>query len=532
MKIKLAIPSVVFWSLLVLFFAITQIMYGNYFGPRETIVSIILFMLLYNWRRWIGFLHLGISCVCALMYGLVGLTYGHVDKNAIDALLYTNFDEAFEYATSIPPSVFGWYGGLLLTFACVVLFLKKHSQFLVALDRKRVVVLFVLLVAFSSNTFVKNLIKGNPLNIWDLKSTEVNFVLSFYKALEDSSNGQNKYSIFNRSTDWKAVADEGVATNYVLILGESARRDFFGAYGAPWNNTPWLSSEPGLLFENYISASAGTVPSLSRQLYLNSDTENFNPAYNIVTLAKSAGFQTAWISSQGERGGADSPISIVAKMSDKYNFVADDLNPLNKVLKKTDEDLLEPFKESLALPGKKLIVLHLIGSHPQACRRTNDRYTEFFKSQELSCYIESLKNTDRLAKEVTDALKVRESKYGEKWGLLFTADHGLDFASDQSGWCLKHNDKRQGSYEVPFFITGSGFNKRETIKFYRSGLNFLPLVASWMHISSPYLSPQTCHWLQDEACIDQENVYRFSGEKVRYQELPSYSLQTFMDENP
>ena len=65
------------------------------------------------------------------------------------------------------------------------------------------------------------------------------------------------------------------------------------------------------------------------------------------------------------------------------------------MLKKTDEDLLEPFKESLALPGKKLIVLHLIGSHPQACRRTNDRYTEFFKSQELSCYIESLKNTDQ-----------------------------------------------------------------------------------------------------------------------------------------
>lgn len=129
MKIKLAIPHLVFWSLLVLFFAITQIMYGNYFGPRETIVSIILFTLLYSWRRWIGFLYLGISCVCALMYGMVGLTYGHIDKNAIDALLYTNFDEAFEYGTSIPPSVFGWYAGLLLTFEVWSCFSKNIHSF-------------------------------------------------------------------------------------------------------------------------------------------------------------------------------------------------------------------------------------------------------------------------------------------------------------------------------------------------------------------------------------------------------------------
>lgn len=521
-----------FWGLMAVFFAITQIMCGNYFGPRETIVSIILFTLLYSWKRLVGFVYLGVCFVCALMYGMVGLTYGHIDKNAIDALLYTNFNEAFEYATSIPPSVFGWYGSLILFFSAVVIFLKKHPQFLGDLNRKFLGLLIVLLVVFSGNTFVKNLFKGSPLHITDIKSTEVHFALSAYSALQDSSRGQNKYSIFNRSADWNATADGQAATNYVVILGESARRDFLESYGAPWNNTPWMSNEPGILFENYLSASAGTVPSLSRELYFNSDADNFNPAYNIITLAKSAGYRTVWISSQGERGGADSPISVVAKMSDEYDFVADDLNPLNKVIKKTDEDLLEPFKESLSRSGKKLIVLHLIGSHPQACRRTDDKYTEYFHSKELSCYIESLRNTDHLAKEVTEALKAREAKHGEKWGLLFTSDHGLDFATDQNGWCLKHIDKRQGSYEVPFFIAGSEFKHREIVRSYRSGLDFLPLIASWMHISSPRLPSLPCHWFKDEVCANQETAYRYSGELINYHDLPSYSLQTFMNENP
>ena len=532
MKLKSLRPHLLFWGILASFFAVTQIMYGNYFGPRETIVSAILFTLLYGCRKWLGILFLGISFLFAFVYGLVGLTYGHIDKNAIDALLYTNPGEAFEYASSIPPSVFAWYVCLIVLFVSAIVYLKRHPLFLTNLNRKIVFPMTILLVVLSGSTFIKNLSRGIPLHIWDIKSTELNFSLSVYNAFRASSQGQNKYSIFNRSANWDAVADKNGATNYVIILGESARRDFFGAYGAPWDNTPWLAQEPGLLFRNFISASAGTAPSLSRQLYLRSDAENFNPAYNIVTLAKSAGFKTIWISAQGERGGADSPISVVAKMSDHYDFIADDLNPLNKVIKKTDEDLLKPFTESLAEPGKKLIVLHLMGSHPQACRRTDDRYSEFFHTKELSCYIESLRNTDRLAQTVSNTLKNREKVHGEKWSLLFTSDHGLDFTTDQDGWCLKHMDKRQGSYEVPFFITGSQFQDRQTVNAYRSGLDFLPMTAAWLGISSPKLPISNCNWLKDEVCTNQESIYRYSGEKMNFHDLPRFSLETFIQENP
>ena len=531
MKIKLPFSTLCFWVLLVLFFATTQIMLGNYFGPRETGISIILFILLYRWKKWIGYTFLGVTFSCALLYGFVGLTYGHLDKNAVDALLFTNHEEAWEYASSVPVSVLAWYGALIVFSLGIIGYLRRHPFFLQKTGPGTVMACLALLLALSSSTYLKNLSRGIPSHWWDLKSTEIHFTHSVYSAVRSSSQGQSKYSIFNRHADWQASSEEGINT-YVLILGESARRDFFGAYGAPWTNTPWLSQENGILFQNYLSASAGTAPSLSRQLYLRSEEADFNPAYNLITLAKSAGFHTVWISAQGERGGADSPISVVAKMADKYTFIADNLNPLNKVIKKTDEDLLEPFQEALAHPGKKLIVLHLLGSHPQACRRTDDRYTEFFRSEELSCYIESLRNTDRLAQSVTDALKQEEKLHGRQWRLLFTADHGLDFTTDQNGWCLKHMDKRQGSYEVPMFITGSDYHDRQTVEAFRSGIDFLPFAASWMKITSDKLPDNDCQWLQDSVCRNQDYVFRYSGEKVRFHDLPKFDLNTFIQENP
>jgi len=93
-------------------------------------------------------------------------------------------------------------------------------------------------------------------------------------------------------------------------------------------------------------------------------------------------------------------------------------------------------------------------------------------------------------------------------------------------------DKRQGSYEVPMFITGSDYHDRQTVKAFRSGIDFLPFAASWMKISSEKLPDNPCQWLEDSVCSHQNEVFRYSGEKVRYQDLPKLDLNTFSQENP
>ncbi len=78
---------------------------------------------------------------------------------------------------------------------------------------------------------------------------------------------------------------------YVVVIGESVRRDAMGSFGGHWNNTPFSSQVNGNLFTDYISASGSTQKSLGLTL---NRVVNGEPQYqdNFVTLANRAGFQT------------------------------------------------------------------------------------------------------------------------------------------------------------------------------------------------------------------------------------------------
>lgn len=53
---------------------------------------------------------------------------------------------------------------------------------------------------------------------------------------------------------------------YVVVIGESARRDALGAFGGHWDNTPFASSVNGYIFADYIAASGSTQKSLGLTL--------------------------------------------------------------------------------------------------------------------------------------------------------------------------------------------------------------------------------------------------------------------------
>ncbi len=90
---------------------------------------------------------------------------------------------------------------------------------------------------------------------------------------------------------WHVLAVKPKYHLYVVVIGESARRDALGAFGGHWDNTPFASSVNGYLFNNYIAASGSTQKSLG--LTLNRVVDG-KPQYqdNFVTLANRAGFQT------------------------------------------------------------------------------------------------------------------------------------------------------------------------------------------------------------------------------------------------
>ena len=115
-----------------------------------------------------------------------------------------------------------------------------------------------------------------------------------------------------------------------------------------------------------------------------------------------------------------------------------------------DEALLKMTAQVFATPRTQpqLIVLHLMGSHPQACDRTGGKYAEFVQSKETSCYLYTMTQTDDLLSKLYDQLR----NTGDSFSMVYFSDHGLAFKErGKEVQYLAHDDKFQQNFQVPFY---------------------------------------------------------------------------------
>ena len=494
---------------------------------RESLSSVLIALLLFSFlgkRVVVGYL--GLIFAVAFLYGIVGRTYGLPDQNAIVAFLYTDSDEAMEYFLRVPPSVYLEYFVFVLLFAlsCYLLFKIKLDYF------KRPWIkggLFCLLVMFSSSTGVRYVLSGHEVGLRDIRLTEVTLPAYIYDGFAKITEDDKERSILNRAVSWKlSEKEKGPQCDLcVLVIGESARRDFMGAYGAPWDNTPWMSTAPGKLFMNAISSANATAPSLSVSLYSYHPDGRSPFGDNVVTLAKKAGYFTGWYSNQGRTSEHDSPISQVASYADEAVFIRESLP--KSIDGYSDFDLVD-FVDRAALREKKVfLVLHLMGSHASACLRTNGKYDDFFVSKELSCYIKSIHNTDLLLQKISQILKNRA--VGRSWGLMYTSDHSVGLVKGVDGWAVGHGVGYQDAYKVPLFVTGSEYTKHQLVSAQRSARFLTYMVGDWLGVEAVGKNASvSCDWFSDVVCEEQNRVRIGYGEFIPIESLKSYSLGDFI----
>ena len=163
-----------------------------------------------------------------------------------------------------------------------------------------------------------------------------------------------------------------------------------------------------------------------------------------------------------------------------------------------DDELLPQITAAIKAPqAKKLIIIYLIGSHPRSCVRTDNHYDIFYKSEEISCYIQSIKNTDHLLATIHQPLTDSQSK----WTMMYFSYHCLGFVNKNNPSDLKltHNDQYRQAFEVPLFISAYNANKRQHITALRSGLNFLSLFSEWSGIDDPSID-HSCHMISNDIC--------------------------------
>ncbi len=514
MTIKSTLKNLIATAGLFLFFSLLHLCFGYEYKFIYVLSAAALFVFCLSLSKILYIALIVIYWLAGLIYGAVGLNYGYPDVNAIGSLMYTDNNESLEYIAGLPVKTYLYLGVMTVSavVACLLSTPKKRSW------RLTLFIIFFISAFWSSS---KDYIQGKSEGITSVFKSglpEIRFFRDSYNSYAQIRKDNLRYAkVIETSDHWDPVVHDTGYDTYILVIGESVRKDFMQAFGfTHYPNTPWMSNRNGIFFDNYISAAGSTTLSLTNALAVR-EGNIINLNDNVVALANKAGFHTYWISNQHLKGIYDSPVGIMGKKAGFAHFVAP-----NRSDKGGPDEMLLPFvRDALAeSSGKQLIVVHLNGSHPQPCSRLTENFDKFIGSRNISCYVKSIENTDKLLSDIAQMA----GKDNRRWTMAYFSDHGLMFVDKGTeNTNVTHGDSVKPNFQVPFFITAYDAQSQTRINHFRSGLSMLPLLSQWLGIEDKKLD-KTCDWLKDTQCAGQDKVVNFKNELQDFSKLPDDDL--------
>ncbi|MCV8394893.1 phosphoethanolamine transferase [Escherichia coli] len=426
----------------------------------------------------------------------------------------TTFNDGFAISVlqSDPDEVvkmLGMYIPYLCAFAFLsLLFLAVIIKYDVSLSTKKVTGILLLIVIsgslFSACQFAykdaKNKKAFSPYILASRFATYTPFFNLNYFALAAKEH-QRLLSIANTVPYFQlSVRDTGIDT-YVLIVGESVRVDNMSLYGYTRSTTPQVEAQRKQikLFNQAISGAPYTalsVPlSLTADSVLSHDIHNYPD--NIINMANQAGFQTFWLSSQSAFRQNGTAVTSIAMRAMETVYV-----------RGFDELLLPHLSQALQqnTQQKKLIVLHLNGSHEPACSAYPQSSAVFQPQDDQdACYDNSIHYTDSLLGQVFELLKDRRAS------VMYFADHGLERdPTKKNVYFHGGREASQQAYHVPMFIwyspvLGDGVDRTTENNIFSTAYNNY-LINAWMGVTKPE-QPQTleeviAHYKGDSRVVD------------------------------
>ncbi len=421
-----------------------------------------------RWTFW------GIVAPLALIttvYSLIGREYGVPSYQYLASLFATNASEATEFL-----SLISWktWGLTLLLPVVVSVFYRLFLRSGMRPCRNKTLVLATvlwLIVVAKPTEFVDHVREA-------LRDTRQDQLL----LAEQGENGWMLGGVKSVKNQYK---------NYVLVLGESARRDYFHVYGYPVENTPFLQSVNGTVVEGLTAAGTNTVASL-RLMLTQGDPLKRVPNYSrtVVGLAQAGGYATYWFSNQGAAGPFDTPVAAIAMQAEKQLFLKTGGYEQGR---STDDLLLLPLRKALRDGEKRprFIVLHTMGSHPDICSRVAHwpaKTKTDARHQIIACYSDSIAQADHFLQEVRDRLLAHEKKTGESFSMIYISDHGLSL-SEWDGR-LSMDNRSAGKYhcDIPLVRINSDDRVHRQVKSTKSGFYFTDGIGRWLGLTGSDLS--------------------------------------------
>lgn len=430
------------------------------------------------------------------IYGPVGFMYGKPSYQFIISFYATSFSEASEFLSqfSVPYLIKSFS---IPVFAFLAYLVSRKEKLRPWRNKTYVFIVAVILI-----------LCGRPTPFFDTLKT------SFMQVESENKELQNLMA----KNSWDSVETDAGDKDYILVIGESVRRDYLSSYGYPIFNTPFLSSsKQATIVEGLISPSHYTAGSLRLMLtYPDKIDQEWEPRYglNIIGLAKKAGFRTVWFSNQGYSG-IDTPVTAIAKNADHTIFVTGGAYTASTA---SDFVLLPMLKSELSrkIKGPRLIVLHTIGSHFWSCKRIVDMpyvYTTSDNSyEELACYVSSIRKADQFLERVTEILNNHTKKNRRSFSLIWFSDHGQTQIVEEGKHGMRHREKAKSNFEVPLVKIDSKTIKQERIKSFKSGLRFTCGLAGWMNIKAANLP--SCDLFDGKDDSDTDTIKRLLKTEV------------------
>ena len=210
----------------------------------------------------------------------------------------------------------------------------------------------------------------------------------------------------------------------IFIIGESENRDHMSAFNPsyPVETTPWLTQKSKeadfILLSNGYANYSQTTPSLEMALTgVNQyNHQKLETAFNIVDVAKAAGYDTWWLSNQSKMGDGTTAAGLVASWTDHHVWTK---HPMGD-----DMDILELLK-MVPRKGNHFIIIHLGGSH----LRYSERVPADFKGihvagnpERTNDYDSTVLYSDHVMKALFDYARQNLNLQA----LVYSSDHGED----------------------------------------------------------------------------------------------------------
>lgn len=220
---------------------------------------------------------------------------------------------------------------------------------------------------------------------------------------------------------------------YVLVIGESSRRNRWQLFGYDRPTNPELSHTANLVLMPRMLTSwpetVSAIPLILTRKPITSMSIAWKEA-SILRAMQEAGYTTYWISNQLPIGKFDSPVAV-------YAYEAQHVEWLNRASWTApgsyDEDLIQPLRDALGDSGKDLfIVLHMMGSHgaydyryPKSFKRFVPTFSDRDSGEQSgirvgNSYDNTILYTDHVLAQIIGVLRQSDAVTA----LWFLSDHG------------------------------------------------------------------------------------------------------------